>query len=109
MGVAYGETASVADLSKIDWVEYCANASAFLQKAQRADQDRRQQERQDRRQQERLVRERHRRAWRKAIAATRERHVDTGESFCFATADELDDEVIDIRPIVEVMLERRLQ
>ena len=43
-------------------------------------------------------------------------HVDTGESLCFATANELQDEVVnpdheffDVVPIVEVLLERRLR
>jgi hypothetical protein len=69
----------IADLSKIDWVDYCNNVYAFLlgEQARLRAQEKRQHA-----------------AWRKAIEATQERHVNTGESACFATADDLEDEVI---------------
>ena len=98
MGLLYDGVLQIADLNKIDWVEYCDNVYAFLlgEQARLRAQERREYT-----------------AWRKAIEAAQPRHVDTGESFCFATLDELEDEVInadleftDAQAILVVHLER---
>jgi hypothetical protein len=98
MGLLYDGMLQIAGLSKIDWVDYCDNVYAFLlgEQARLRAQERREYT-----------------AWRRAIEATKERHVDTGESFCFATADDLEDEVVlvdleftDPHPILAAHLER---
>ena len=98
MGLLYDGVLQIADLNKIDWVKYCDNVYAFLlgEQARLRAQERREYA-----------------AWRKAIEATHARHVNTGESVCFATLDELEDEVInvdleftDAQAILVVHLER---